>query len=291
MSIHQCNVAVFALLAASAMGISTHAFASECAELNANVSPLSDFQECSVTPVSVELDLYEVGMCTEKPDFDSKDTCGTIFLDDSGLLSQISKGSSIPLANASLPEGEYSYGYLVFGNTFGIKIELDFGTDAISDIDGEQLVQYCWTEGGMPLGEDAGEVPMACGTEIPDDLGYAYETVNFLPKPDDTVDGGVRPVTSADDIPSSQQGKFFDGRILDGFGNLADPVNLNAEKLMVIFRLDNPLNIVADPNLKLEFGFRVEDMTAVSIGPCPGSSGNCVDYGVLAGFGFDAEIQ
>ena len=273
--------AALTISAASFTLVSTSARAMECESVG-NLQE-DDFQECSATPQGVQLDLLNIGLCTAKPDHNNREACGTVFTSPAGLPIEIKTGVSVPISDElELSEGQYTYGYLIFKNRIGLKLTQDFGSQNIAHfLSPENKARYCWTEAVDGVDFDAGEVSLTCGdTPIP---GYAFERINVLPSPSGEF------VVSYDGVPSSEPGKVFDIRILNATEDLASPPDsgADADRIMVIFQLDQPISIVEGVTTGLDVGFRSTNMAAIGLSACS-SGGNCAEYGVVAGFGFYA---
>ena len=123
-------------------------------------SPLNGY--CYHTPESMELKIYEFGVCTGAVNPDTKiNLCSTLFKDSSGKTVNLAVGDSLPLSDGvTLDEGTYTHGYLLVDNLFKTKAIIEFTTDREDDRGG--VGKICYTDGRSV--DD--EVPvMSCGTD------------------------------------------------------------------------------------------------------------------------------
>ena len=90
---------------------------------------------CYHTPESMELKIYEFGICTGAVSPSTKpDKCSTLFKDSSGKTVNLAVGDSLPLSDGvTLDEGTYTHGYLLVGNVFKTKAIIEFTTDRTDD--------------------------------------------------------------------------------------------------------------------------------------------------------------
>ena len=102
---------------------------------------------CYHTPESLEVKIYEFGICTEAVSpFTKPDKCSTLFKDSSGKTVNLAVGDSLPLSDAvTLDEGTYTHGYLLVGNVFKTKAIIEFTTDRTDDRGG--VGKICYTDG------------------------------------------------------------------------------------------------------------------------------------------------
>ena len=117
---------------------------------------------CYHTPESLELKIYEFGICTEAVSPKTKpDKCSTLFKDSSGKTVNLAVGDSLPLSDAvTLDEGTYTHGYLLVGNVFKTKAIIEFTTDRTDDRGG--VGKICYTDGRSV---DNNVPVMSCGTD------------------------------------------------------------------------------------------------------------------------------
>ena len=117
---------------------------------------------CYHTPESLEVKIYEFGICTEAVSpFTKPDKCSTLFKDSSGKTVNLAVGDSLPLSDAvTLDEGEYTHGYLLVGNVFRTKVIIEFTTDRTDDRGG--VGRICYTDGRSV---DNNVPVMSCGTD------------------------------------------------------------------------------------------------------------------------------
>ena len=117
---------------------------------------------CYHTPESLEVKIYEFGICTEAVSPNTKpDKCSTLFKDSSGKTVNLAVGDSLPLSDAvTLDEGTYTHGYLLVGNVFKTKAIIEFTTDRTDDRGG--VGKICYTDGRSV---DNNVPVMSCGTD------------------------------------------------------------------------------------------------------------------------------
>ena len=117
---------------------------------------------CYHTPESLEVKIYEFGICTEAVSPETKpDKCSTLFKDSSGKTVNLAVGDSLPLSDAvTLDEGTYTHGYLLVGNVFKTKAIIEFTTDRTDDRGG--VGKICYTDGRSV---DNNVPVMSCGTD------------------------------------------------------------------------------------------------------------------------------
>ena len=122
----------------------------------------SIFGYCYHTPESLELKIYEFGICTEAVSPQTKpDKCSTLFKDSSGKTVNLAVGDSLPLSDAvTLDEGTYTHGYLLVGNVFETKAIIEFTTDRLDDRGG--VGKICYTDGRSV---DLNQKVMSCDTD------------------------------------------------------------------------------------------------------------------------------
>ena len=123
-------------------------------------SPLNGY--CYHTPESMELKIYEFGVCTGAVNPDTKiNLCSTLFKDSSGNTVNLAVGDSLPLSDAvTLEEGTYTHGYLLVGNVFETKAIIEFTTDRLDDRGG--VGKICYTDGRSV---DLNQKVMSCDTD------------------------------------------------------------------------------------------------------------------------------
>ena len=128
-------------------------------------SPLDGY--CYHTPESMELKIYEFGICTGAVSPSTKtNKCSTLFKDSSGKTVNLAVGDSLPLSDGvTLDEGTYTHGYLLVGNLFKTKAIIEFTTDRTDDggLDGiPSTGRICYTDGRSV---DNNVPVMSCGTD------------------------------------------------------------------------------------------------------------------------------
>ena len=117
---------------------------------------------CYHTPESLELVLYEFGVCTGAVSPATRpDKCSTLFKDSSGKTVNLAVGDSLPLSDSvTLDEGTYTHGYVLVGNVFKTKAIIEFTTDRTDDRGG--VGKICYTDGRSV---DNNVPVMSCGTD------------------------------------------------------------------------------------------------------------------------------
>ena len=108
-------------------------------------SPLDGY--CYHTPESMELTLYEFGVCTDAVSPSTKiDKCSTLYSNSTGKTINLAVGDSLPLSDdVTLDEGTYTHGYILLGNVFKTKAIIEFTTDRTDDEGG--VGKICYTDG------------------------------------------------------------------------------------------------------------------------------------------------
>ena len=117
---------------------------------------------CYHTPESLELVLYEFGVCTGAVSPATRpDKCSTLFKNSSGTTVNLAVGDTLPLSDSvTLDEGTYTHGYLLVGNVFKTKAIIEFTTDRTDDRGG--VGKICYTDGRSV---DNNVPVMSCGTD------------------------------------------------------------------------------------------------------------------------------
>ena len=102
---------------------------------------------CYHTPDSLELVVYEFGVCTGAVSPATRpDKCSTLFKNSSGKTVNLAVGDTLPLSDSvTLEEGTYTHGYLLVGNLFKTKAIIEFTTDRTDDRGG--VGKICYTDG------------------------------------------------------------------------------------------------------------------------------------------------
>jgi hypothetical protein len=102
---------------------------------------------CYHTPESLELVVYEFGVCTGAVSPATRpDKCSTLFKNSSGKTVNLAVGDTLPLSDSvTLEEGTYTHGYLLVGNLFKTKAIIEFTTDRTDDRGG--VGKICYTDG------------------------------------------------------------------------------------------------------------------------------------------------
>ena len=83
---------------------------------------------CRLTPERYEVQIYEMGLCTENPLSSgfSKSSCVTTLLNTSPVAANLANGNSVTLTSQtklSRPNpGEYSYAYMILDSVFKLKL-------------------------------------------------------------------------------------------------------------------------------------------------------------------------
>ena len=117
---------------------------------------------CYHTPESLELVVYEFGVCTGAVSPATRpDKCSTLFKNSSGTTVNLAVGDTLPLSDSvTLDEGTYTHGYLLVGNVFKTKAIIEFTTDRTDDRGG--VGKICYTDGRSV---DNNVPVMSCGTD------------------------------------------------------------------------------------------------------------------------------
>ena len=117
---------------------------------------------CYHTPESLELVVYEFGVCTGAVSPATRpDKCSTLFKNSSGKTVNLAVGDTLPLSDSvTLDEGTYTHGYLLVGNVFKTKAIIEFTTDRTDDRGG--VGKICYTDGRSV---DNNVPVMSCGTD------------------------------------------------------------------------------------------------------------------------------
>ena len=101
---------------------------------------------CFHTPESMNIKLYEFGLCTGPSSPSNKSSCTALFESNTGKEMNLSVGSSLELAdNVSLSEGIYTHAYLLMSNVTSIKSVISLTPDRQDDRSGSG--KYCYTDG------------------------------------------------------------------------------------------------------------------------------------------------
>ena len=134
---------------------------------------------CSATPDRFQLDIHEMGLCTENPIIGtpktfSKDNCVVSMTSTDGVTADLA-GTTVDLPSAVTrpANGTYTYAYIVIKNTFGLR-----GSLKINDGAGG-VHQYCSTSDGTST-EPAASCTPANHTETLSSFGDTY-TPDFGP--------------------------------------------------------------------------------------------------------------
>ena len=117
---------------------------------------------CYHTPESLEVKIYEFGICTGAVSPSTKtNKCSTLFKDSSGKTVNLAVGDSLSLSDSvTLDEGTYTHGYVLVGNVFKTKAIIEFTTDRTDDRGG--VGKICYTDGRSV---DNNVPVMSCGTD------------------------------------------------------------------------------------------------------------------------------
>ena len=117
---------------------------------------------CYHTPESLELVVYEFGVCTGAVSPATRpDKCSTLCKNSSGTTVNLAVGDTLPLSDSvTLDEGTYTHGYLLVGNVFKTKAIIEFTTDRTDDRGG--VGKICYTDGRSV---DNNVPVMSCGTD------------------------------------------------------------------------------------------------------------------------------
>ena len=86
--------------------------------------------DCEFAPDGYEIIIYEFGLCTQASAAptdasaaDTTTTCEVIYQSDAGQASNLAVGPSLHMEGAEKPaNGQYTYGYVMMANRFGINL-------------------------------------------------------------------------------------------------------------------------------------------------------------------------
>tara|TARA_B110000977_G_scaffold199253_1_gene286101 strand:+ start:58 stop:942 length:885 start_codon:yes stop_codon:yes gene_type:complete len=140
---------------------STHVGANTAALDDDRVTALDGY--CFHTPETMEIIIYEFGLCTGAASPSSKSSnCSTLFSAVDGQIMNLSVGSSLPLSDGiTLDEGTYTHGYLLLSNLFKIKSVIEFSTDRVDDTGGTG--KFCYTDSRSV--NDGPKSVLSCGAD------------------------------------------------------------------------------------------------------------------------------
>jgi hypothetical protein len=268
--------------------------------LNATNNNLS---ECVATPEFAKFTVYDISLCTSRPDVGSTSSCTSIFGSVSGREILVSDSETISLnPNITIPHDDYSYATLTLDNRYGIKAVLDMGFTVGGWVDPSNNTnipstqgEHCWTNGlDIDLyGQTSGNVRCGATAQIANSqAAVSHETVFFL-------EDSPNMTASYDGLPSIDGS--FDIRLINSAGQLAavDPVYIvanNTDKLFVIIPLPS-VQRVDENSSNIDVGFMVTDMMNLKVQTCSDGatpSPNmipCIQNAIINSIGFYTRIE
>lgn len=263
--------------------------------------------ECVATPESAKFTVYDISLCTSRPDVGSTSSCTSIFSSASGRDILVSNSDSIALdPNITIPHDDYSYAALTIDERFGIEAAFDMGFTVGGWVDPSNNAnvpstqgQYCWTNGSdIDLyGLTSGNVRCGATAQMANSqAAVSHETLLFL-------DDSPNMTASADDMQSIDG--TFDIRLLNSAGQLATVdrsdilANIAAhdtDKLFVIIPLPS-VQRVDENSSNIDVGFMVTDMMNLKVQTCSDGampSPNvipCIQNAIINSIGFYTRIE
>jgi len=142
---------------------------------NSSQSDSGDDGYCALTPDSILLKIYELGLCTGPSSPTNKSNCTTLFESAAGTTVDLAVGVSASLAdNISLTEGTYTNAYLLLSNVTSLKSIMEFDTPR-TDFDGN-TGRFCYTD-GRSVDDDEDSI-MTCSNSAAG-ATHSVETINF----------------------------------------------------------------------------------------------------------------
>lgn len=270
-------------------------YSSGTALLNATQT---NYGECTVTPSAVKYTVFDISLCTARPEVGAVSSCTSIFNSTSGREVVVSDATTIALnPNVDLQTADYSYATLTLDKRYGIKMLLDMGFDVGGWYDSansqvSSVGQYCWTNGAdIDLsGLTAGNI--RCGSDYQSAAAQAevsHEEITYL-------DDSPNMTASYDGIPAIDGA--FDVRLLAPNGQLAtvNPTTVgpnDTEKLFIIIPLPS-VQRVDETTTNIDVGFQVTDLANLHVIQCPDPNNPvsmCFQNGVINGIGFYARVR
>lgn len=252
--------------------------------------------ECVATPESAKFTVYDISLCTSRPDVGSTSSCTSIFSSASGRDILVSNSDSIALdPNITIPHDDYSYAALTIDERFGIEAAFDMGFTVGGWVDPSNNAnvpstqgQHCWTNGSdIDLyGLTSGNVRCGATAQMANSqAAVSHETLFFL-------DDSPNMTASADGMQSIDG--TFDIRLINSAGQLAtvDPVNIVAndtDKLFVIIPLPS-VQRVDENSSNIDVGFMVTDMMNLKVQSCPNVT-ICIQNAIINSIGFYTRIE
>ncbi|MDA9318473.1 hypothetical protein N9Q54_01405 [Octadecabacter sp.] len=245
----------------------THLGANTAALEDDSVTPNDGY--CFHTPETMEVIIYEFGLCTGAASPSSKSSnCSTLFSAVNGQIMNLSVGSSLPLSDGiTLDEGTYTHGYLRVSNLFRIKSVIEFSTDRVDDTGGTG--KFCYTNGDSVNDDPAPQSVLSCGADASaavasserSSVGYTDDDDVYISKQIgyDLVMGGVTILTDlymttadgVEAINADQEAAFFASQ------KLVDEVNItpNTTELDIGFSITDGVVL----GFGINFGSGIED--------------------------------
>lgn len=227
---------------------------------------------CALTPDSILLKIYELGLCTGPSSPTNKSNCTTLFESAAGTTVDLAVGVSASLTdNISLIEGTYTNAYLIVSNVTSLKSIMEFDTPR-TDFDGN-TGKFCYTD-GRSVDDDEDSI-MTCSNSAAG-ATHSVETIKFFDQTDNHTSqvpnyqatvAGTSTTTDLYMIKSDGQlsGSFEQDFAIYGDQTLAQPVTISPSTTA----LDLGISVTNG----VSFGFyRNGDGTCASLLGCPGDS-------------------
>lgn len=161
-----------------ALSISSVANAEDCSSSTDAAVILSgnNWAQCEkATADALQVEFYQLALCTSKPTFLDDSACTFILNSTIAVPVDIQVGAVVPLISGdiSIPEGTYTHAMLLIDTSLGLKSVFEFDTPQY-DGQGNQG-NLCWTNGN----------PIAWGYSNPD---YMVMTCGTTPAPEFSIE-------------------------------------------------------------------------------------------------------
>ena len=142
-------------------------------------SGTSDGRECFKDVISLKLEVYEFGLCTDFPTVADRSKCTELFKDPTGKDLNISKNASLPMGgDVTLEDGTYTHAYIIVDNNTKIKSVHEFSA-ARKDMAGG-TGKFCYSNGTVRTEDtdlELTNVVVTCGAT--DASAANKETIKF----------------------------------------------------------------------------------------------------------------
>ena len=101
---------------------------------------------CFYTPESLDVTIYEFGLCVGHATPAAKQNCVTLFESATGRNVNLSAGKSLDLSDSvSLPPGNFTHAYIAISNVTSIKGAIKFNSPRVDDQGNSG--EFCYTDG------------------------------------------------------------------------------------------------------------------------------------------------